>query len=133
MAERLEPGLQTIFYRAANFKTGLDITVRLLNPDFTKSVPIPLIEVDKEPGDFPGLYYFEYTFHEGNYVAYFYEVVTQRRWCQAYNILWASGEAGKIINIDHGTTKTVIERKGDPTFPMERTSEINEPIERGSG
>ena len=58
---------------------------------------------------------------------YFYEEGTGRRLYHRLEIRW-----GKIINIDHGTTKTVIERKGDPTFPMERTSEINEPIERGN-
>lgn len=133
MAERYEPGPQTIFYRAANFVPGLQITVRLLDPDFMK------IEVSDEHGDpflkevdlveFPGLYYFKYTFHEGNYVAYFHEVNpvegTERWWVQVYSIRWIGG-----ISIDHSTDKTVIERKGDPTFPIERTSEINEPIER---
>ena len=40
--------------------------------------------------------------------------------------------AGQAVSIEHDTSKTVIDRKGDATFPMERTSEINEPIERGN-
>lgn len=36
-----------------------------------------------------------------------------------------------VVNVDHDTTKTVIARDSDPTFPVERTSDMNEPIDRG--
>lgn len=34
---------------------------------------------------------------------------------------WKS-EASKVINIDHDTEKTILERGSDPTFPMQRGS-----------
>ena len=126
MAEQYEPGKQRIYYRAGGFGTDVVVKVYFIDPDLKKSPlePITLTQVDKV--NFPGLYYFEYDFLEGNYVAYFYED-TGRQLYYRLEIRWASG-----VNIDHGTTKTVIERKGDATFPIERTSEINEPFERGS-
>ena len=83
MAEQYEPGRQRIFYRAANFATGLTVTVNLVDPDLNNDTTIELDEVDME--SIPGLYCFEYTFREGNYVAYFYEGGALK-WSQAYSI-----------------------------------------------
>lgn len=83
MAERYAPGLQRIFYRAANFTTSLAVTANLIDPGLNNDVTILLKEVDKD--NIPGLYYFEYTFHEGNYIAYFYEGDVLK-WSQAYSI-----------------------------------------------
>lgn len=130
MAEQYEPGEQRIYYRASNYGIDLVVKVYFVDPDLKKSDEFILTEVDKELGgnDFPGLYYFMYTFYVGNYVAYFYEEGTGRRFVQAYSIRWASGEA---VSIDHDTEKIVIERKGDPTLPFERGSNPGGGVERG--
>lgn len=83
MAEQYEPGIQRIFYRAANFATDLIVTVNLVDPDLKNDVRIVLDEVDKE--GIPGLYCFEHFFREGNYIAYFYEG-DELKWSQAYSI-----------------------------------------------
>lgn len=83
MAERYAPGSQRIFYRAANFTTGLIVKVNLIDPDLNNEITILLGEVDEER--VPGLYYFDYIFYEGNYIAYFYEDGVLK-WSQAYSI-----------------------------------------------
>ena len=111
MAERYEPGIQRIFYRAANFASGLIIRVSFVCPDLIKSVGIILDEVDII--EFPGLYCFEFDFQEGNYVAYFYEGINLKA-SQAYSI--RKPFVGDIVNINHDTEKVIIERKSDSTF-----------------
>lgn len=83
MAERYAPGYQRIFYRAANFTTGLAVEVNLIDPELNNDVKIVLQEVD--PVRVPGLYFFKYNFREGNYIAYFYEA-SLLKWSQAYSI-----------------------------------------------
>lgn len=99
MAEIYLPGVNRIFYRATAFKEGLTVTVDLLDPDLNNHIDILLIEIK----DVKGLYYFDYNFREGPYIAYFYEN-GEGIWSQAYSIRkersrgFGSSCGNKVIN-----------------------------------
>lgn len=86
MAEIYLPGDNRIFYhiRTENYD-GVKVKVDLLDPDLNNQTNIELIPVI----GIPGLYYFNYTFREGSYVAVYYEIKdgeVVRKWSQAYSI-----------------------------------------------
>jgi len=69
VAEQYIPGLQRIFYKSTGLKKGLDIEVTLFDSALNNNATIVLTEAD----DIKGLYYFDYIFYEGVYIARFRE------------------------------------------------------------
>jgi len=67
MAEVYPPGVNRIFYQASGFRTGLEVKVDVLKPDFTNHEKF-LTEIGG------GLYYFDFNFYqEGTWIGVFYE------------------------------------------------------------
>lgn len=93
MAEQYEPGLQRIFYRSTSFKI-VNVRVELDRSKFdVATISIDLIEVPNKKG----LYYFDYVFREGVYLASFFEKEIERG-TQVYNI-------GSSDNSDRGLAR----------------------------
>ena len=93
MAEQYEPGLQRIFYRSTSFKTGLTVHVELDRSKFdVDTVSIPLEEISNKMG----LYYFDYVFQEGVYLASFFENGVGRG-TQVYNIRSSGGFGSSLV------------------------------------
>lgn len=89
MAEQYLPGTNRIFYKAWNFGE-VDVKVVLYDSKLNNHFNTVLTKAeDNDEVLIKGLYYFEYDFCEGVYVAYFYEKVEgkwEERGVQVYNI-----------------------------------------------
>ena len=82
MAEIYSPGLQRIFYRASSFREGQYVTVTIFNVELEKKVDNIVLT---ETTIIKGLYYFDYFFDEGIYIACFRENMEEKK-VQVYNI-----------------------------------------------
>ena len=89
MAEQYTPGLQRIFYKSTGLKEDLHIEVTLFDSALNNNATIELTEAK----NIKGLYYFDYTFYEGIYIAYFRENGAERG-VQVYSIRKEVGGGG---------------------------------------
>ncbi len=102
MAEIYPPGDNRIFYHIRANSDSVSVRVDLLDPDLNNHTNIELTPA----AGIEGLYYFDYTFREGPYIAVYFEIkndIVVRKWSQAYSIRKESGgfrssPGGNVIN-----------------------------------
>jgi hypothetical protein len=102
VAELYTPGKQRIFYRASALKQGLNVHVEIHNQDLNRSETVILVESVVK-----GLYYFDFVFNIGIYLAYFYEN-GQAKGIQVYNIINKNDWSGNSIIVRRETQGNIL-------------------------